>query len=66
MDRKFWLIGGVTAAVISGAYVYWTSGRSNKKKGQSKNFKLKVQSEGEMISDEMSFNCCKHLHCICI
>ncbi|XP_078337567.1 ubiquitin carboxyl-terminal hydrolase 30-like isoform X3 [Crassostrea virginica] len=32
MDRKFWLIGGVTAAVISGAYVYWTSGRSNKKK----------------------------------
>lgn len=33
MDRKYWLFGGITAAVISGAYVFWTSSsKSNKKK----------------------------------
>lgn len=35
MDRKYWLFGGITAAVISGAYVFWTSSsKSNKKKGK--------------------------------
>ncbi|XP_061189736.1 ubiquitin carboxyl-terminal hydrolase 30-like [Saccostrea echinata] len=34
MDRNFWWIGGITAAVVGGAYALWTSssGKSNKKK----------------------------------
>lgn len=43
MDRKYWLFGGITAAVISGAYVFWTSSsKSNKKKGKILGLKLVI------------------------
>eukprot|EP00105_Crassostrea_gigas_P036011 XP_019920159.1 PREDICTED: ubiquitin carboxyl-terminal hydrolase 30-like [Crassostrea gigas] len=40
MDRKYWLFGGITAAVISGAYVFWTSSSKSNKKKAAKGFSL--------------------------
>lgn len=51
MDRKYWLFGGITAAVISGAYVFWTSSsKSNKKKGKILGLKISYQYSNYFIS----------------
>lgn len=51
MDRKYWLFGGITAAVISGAYVFWTSSsKSNKKKGKILGWKISYQYSNYFIS----------------
>lgn len=51
MDRKYWLFGGITAAVISGAYVFWTSSsKSNKKKGKILRLKISYQYSNYFIS----------------